>query len=79
MTDDEVNEAAWGVLLENAQSGAEDWIDEEGEFEKEDYNRVFKTVFILLDVLRAVGPERVIHLHSANKAGYELPDLLGES
>lgn len=53
LSDDEINHVAWSQLLDGAESFAEDWIDEEGEFTEEEADRIFDRMFEILDELRA--------------------------
>lgn len=56
LSDNEVVTAAWGKLLSGAESVAEDWIDEDGEFTEEDGERVFQMQFQLLRQLKSFDP-----------------------
>lgn len=57
LSDNDVTAIAWKILLNGAESMAEDWIDEEGEFTDEDGDRIFQKQFEFISKLREVGPQ----------------------
>lgn len=52
LTDDEITEIAYEQIFESAESLLQDWIDEEGEFSREDYFKIRARAFDLLKQLR---------------------------
>lgn len=54
LSDEEVTQIAYRTLLTGAESYAEDWIDEEGEYSEEDGDRIFNKLFQLLGELKAI-------------------------
>lgn len=52
MIDTQITSIAYRLLFDGAESHFEDWIDEEGEFSREDYEKIFKRGFELLAQLR---------------------------
>jgi len=52
LSDREVFERAWDQLLYDAEAMWEDWIDEDGEFTEEDFQRVLDAYEFLLRFLR---------------------------
>lgn len=52
MTPEQIESRAYELIFNGAESHMEDWIDEEGEYSREDYEQIFKKSFELLDQLR---------------------------
>ncbi len=56
LTDQEITRAAYEQIIEGAQSMLDDWIDEEGEYSREDYFKIRKRASWLLSQLREKDP-----------------------
>lgn len=52
LSDEEVDKIAWREVLTGAESSAEDWIDEDGEFSYEDGDRIFERQMEIIRTLR---------------------------
>ena len=52
LSDEEITDIAYETLLNGAESYAEDWMDEEGEYSSEDADKIFERMFQLLEELR---------------------------
>jgi hypothetical protein len=52
LSDEQITEEAYDILFKGAESYAEDWIDEEGEYSEEDADKIFTRMFQLLNELR---------------------------
>lgn len=51
MTEEEIREQAWREVLIGAESYATDWIDEEGEYSKEDAKAIRAQQFVIIKEL----------------------------
>ena len=52
LSDNEIQRIAWRLVLDGAESYAEDWFDEEGEFDSDDETAIIDTMFRIIDYLR---------------------------
>lgn len=51
----EVSQIAWRELLSGAESMAEDWLDEDGEFTEEDGDRIFQRMMSFIIQLQKMS------------------------
>ena len=52
LSDDEITDIAYEQLLRGAESYAEDWMDEDGQYTEQDGDKIFDRMFELLRELR---------------------------
>ncbi len=52
LTPEQIDSIAYELLFNGAESYMEDWLDEDGEYSREDYERIFSRSFELLNQLR---------------------------
>lgn len=52
MTPEQIESAAYELIFNGAESYMEDWIDEGGDYSREDYEKIFAKSFELLRELR---------------------------
>lgn len=52
LSDEQITEEAYDILFKGAESYAEDWMDEDGEYSQEDADKIFTRMFELLNELR---------------------------
>jgi hypothetical protein len=52
VTPEEITDEAYDILFRGAESYAEDWMDEDGEYSEEDADKIFERMFELLRELR---------------------------
>ena len=60
MTDKEIREAAWANLLDGAESAAEDWIDEAGDYPDLDKRTMRRVQLDMISALRDQAPPHVV-------------------
>jgi hypothetical protein len=54
LTDNQVTEIAYREIFDSAESMLEDWMDEDGQYSEEDFERIFEKSFELLNKLREI-------------------------